>query len=284
MNPGMVSTFPWLSGVAQRYDKYRFRKLDFKYETQTATTTVGTVMLVPDYDAADPAPSSKITALSYEDCARGEAWTKFASRMNMENLRALPQYYIRSAALAASLDIKTYDTGNMWLCTASEANNNVIGELWVEYEVELIAPSLALLGAASAGVSGQIINSTSAVTSAALFGATTVSTGSSLVTIAGDVMTFTLPGLYSVQYAQSLTSWTAASELMSYGAGASFDTKYYNSGGYAQSYAAVTGTNTLMFQAVVNVPTAGGTLTLAATVTGGGATTTIVSLLPASLA
>jgi hypothetical protein len=48
IQPGSFKTFPWLAAVANRYEKYRFNRLRFCYETDCATTVAGTVMLIPD--------------------------------------------------------------------------------------------------------------------------------------------------------------------------------------------------------------------------------------------
>jgi hypothetical protein len=276
MNPGISTTFPWLSGVAQRFDKYRFRKLDFKYETQTSTATVGTVMLVPDYNAADPAPANKAVALAYEDSARGEAWTKFSSTMARENLNALPQYNIRVGPLPANLDIKTYDVGNMWLCLSGEAGNAVIGELWVEYEVELIAPSLGSSTYAVPGQAQALISSV-APTTAAIYG-TPASTGSTLVTVAGNVLTFLTPGLYLVDYFLNGTLAVGVSNVVS--AGAAFDTKYFNSVGYAQT---INNATSWSQSSIIYVTQASATLTTAITITAGSYMNCFVSSLPSSL-
>jgi hypothetical protein len=101
-------------------------------------------MLVPDYDSSDTAPLSKVQALAYEDCARGQAWTEFCFEAHPENLRALPQYYVTGSAPPAGTDVKTYQVGNMFLCVAGFTATPTVGELWVEYDITLITPDLSL--------------------------------------------------------------------------------------------------------------------------------------------
>jgi hypothetical protein len=102
-------------------------------------------MLVPDYDSSDAAPISKVQALSYRDASRGQAWTPFCGEVTRENLHALPQYYIAGNAPPAGTDIKTYQVGNMFLCVSGFTSTPTVGELWVEYDVTLIAPDAASL-------------------------------------------------------------------------------------------------------------------------------------------
>ena len=68
LNPGLSSTFPWLAPMAAQWEQYRFKKLLFNYVTRTSTTTVGSILLAPDYDASDAAPTSEVNMASYQDC------------------------------------------------------------------------------------------------------------------------------------------------------------------------------------------------------------------------
>jgi hypothetical protein len=141
MNPGFENTFPWLSLIAQRFEKYRFRKLSFSYETDSPTIASGSIMLVPDFDANDPAPFTKAQALSFKSSVRTQVWERVGVSIKAEDLKALPQYYVRSGVVPGSTDIKTYDVGNMFVCSSGNSGTAYGGELWVEYDVELIAPT-----------------------------------------------------------------------------------------------------------------------------------------------
>jgi hypothetical protein len=141
-NPAMPITFPWLSNIAANYEKYRFKSLCFDYLTSTGTEGTGSVILVPDFNASAPPPVTKAMALTMKDSVRGSVWQDFCSDFKGKDLSALPQYFTRSQALPANQDIKTYDTANLNLCVdGAGAESGSIGELWVEYDVELIAPA-----------------------------------------------------------------------------------------------------------------------------------------------
>jgi hypothetical protein len=58
-NPGLASTFPWLSKLAPQYESYDFESLVFEFETTSPTTATGTVSMAVDYDASDAAPSNQ---------------------------------------------------------------------------------------------------------------------------------------------------------------------------------------------------------------------------------
>lgn len=62
INPGDVSVFPWLSGIAGRYEKYKFKKLKFTIVPQVPTTQPGSLGLYFDYDPTD---QTALTAASF---------------------------------------------------------------------------------------------------------------------------------------------------------------------------------------------------------------------------
>lgn len=58
VNPALPGLFPWLSNHATLYDKYRFRKLIFRYKTTRGSNSIGNISMAFDSDAIDPIPAS----------------------------------------------------------------------------------------------------------------------------------------------------------------------------------------------------------------------------------
>jgi hypothetical protein len=188
INPGLSSMFPWLSQVAGRYETYHFNRLTFSYETESATSATGTVLLVVDTDAADAAPVSKSDALAYRIKDRGAPWEPFdLATPPLDDAGGMSRKTVRQGSLAANLDIKTYDAGNLFACTIGQAGTTVVGELYVDYDVSLYTPQVQAGSQLAALVSG-----TAGLTQAILFGTAPTSTGTLPFTInaAGDTMTF----------------------------------------------------------------------------------------------
>lgn len=146
VNPGLASTFPWLSQMAPLYESYIFERLEFRYENQTSTTTVGAVMLAVDYDASDPAAVSKTQLATYRGYIRGPPWSEFSNLSSREDLRKRTSYYVRSGVLGADQDVKLYDTGNLNVATSRQVDTSFIGELYVRYRVKLMTPQLTSNG------------------------------------------------------------------------------------------------------------------------------------------
>lgn len=139
LNPGMSQTFPWLSSQADGWEQYRFHRLTFSYVTRTATSTVGSVILVPDYDPTDAAPATEAVATSKMGAVEDATWRNIDCKIDPAAMFPMgPRKFIRSSRHSG--DLRTYDAGNFFLCTVGEIGTDAIGKLWVEYDVELFVP------------------------------------------------------------------------------------------------------------------------------------------------
>lgn len=142
LNPGVAAIFPWLSTIAQRYEKYRFRQLSFDYHTRAATSQVGTVGMVFDFDALDPAPSSQMQALTYQDKVADSPWKDMCLRVDLAQGDRMPVRYTRAGQPSGSYDIKTYDLGNLHIFVDGVAASTNLGLLEVNYSVDLFTPQV----------------------------------------------------------------------------------------------------------------------------------------------
>ncbi len=194
VNPGLVSTFPWLASIARNYESYKFRRLDFEFETQKSTATNGTLMMATDFDAADAAAGDKVDLMSFHNAVRSPVWAEARYRCDRKDLEKFGvQRYVRTAALASNLDIKTYDVGKFQIATQGCADTTAIGELYVDYEVELMTPQRSNdvdLSTFIAGVSGTATTS--------WFGTSPTSSGGGAFTASGSTLTCVIPGDYLV--------------------------------------------------------------------------------------
>jgi hypothetical protein len=211
INPGLSSTFPWLSGVANKFETYRFRSLKFLLESQVATSSNGTSMMAIDFDAADPQPLSKQQLMTYKTSVRSPIWTDCCCEPTREELHKLgPERYVRQGSLAANLDIRTADVGNLFVASqTSSATSLSFAELYVEYDVELITPlyepgSQAIAASAKAVVTGTIAAATPFGT-----GALTITGGVAVApTATGNGLGFLEAGEYLVVIESTGTVFT----------------------------------------------------------------------------
>lgn len=187
LNPGLAASFPWLSTQAAGWEQYRFKKLKFCYYTRTATSTPGSIMLVPDYDALDVAPVSEQVASAYRDVEEEVPWVEEFC-CNLDPLAMHPdgnRKFVRTGTLPANADLRLSDVGNMFVCTTDGTAVNW-GKLWVEYEVEFSVPQLPSGGSQAVG---SLAGAGGSLAAATPFGAVPVSAGSfSLAAAATNVV------------------------------------------------------------------------------------------------
>lgn len=141
INPARDVCFTWLADIASRYERYQFQKLHFCYEPRCSTITAGSVILAVDFDAQDAAPVTKQEAYSYSQTAQSSAWDECCLAIDPSILNNRGTLFCRPGAVPTGTDPKTYDLGNLLLCT-SGGIVGIVGELFVEYTLILSIPQL----------------------------------------------------------------------------------------------------------------------------------------------
>lgn len=142
-NPGLATSFPWLSTQASSWEQYRFHRLEYEFVPSAAYTATGDVILAPDYDSVDGAPASEVVASSYRDGIQSDVKTRCAIHLDPSAMHPIgPRKYVRTTAIAG-VDLKTYDAGQLHFATVGQADTAPVGRLWVHYDVELFVPQLS---------------------------------------------------------------------------------------------------------------------------------------------
>jgi hypothetical protein len=150
LNPGLPSSFPWLSALANNFESYRFRSLRFRYIPNCPSTTVGSSYLCVDYDPADAPPTSEQQVASWESTTSEPAWKGMTFKSTPSNLAKRKSYYVRNGSLAANLDVSLYDVGNLFVCSEDNVAAAKLGKIWAEYDIELLTPQLGPVGIGNA--------------------------------------------------------------------------------------------------------------------------------------
>lgn len=151
INPGNDRTFPWLSLIANGFQEYRIKGMVFHYvptsgnAVSATNAALGSVMLSTSYRSNDAAPTSKVEMLN-EYCASesvpSEAFCHPIECDPKEN--PFNVMYVRQGTLPTSDSQLLYDLGTTYVAvTGQQASGNVLGDLWVTYEVELKKPIVA---------------------------------------------------------------------------------------------------------------------------------------------
>jgi hypothetical protein len=149
INPGMAETFPWLSNIATQFQQYRIRGMVYHYiptsgSIATSSPSLGSVMLQTVYRASDVAPSGKVELLNEywsSEVVPSETFAHPVECNPAEN--PFNVQYVRATAPPAGESKLLYDLGTTYLAVSGQqANDQVLGDLWVTYEIELKKPVL----------------------------------------------------------------------------------------------------------------------------------------------
>jgi hypothetical protein len=153
-NPGKNAAFSWLSTLASNYDKYKFRKLVIHYTPNVGTSVNGKVGIGFDYDSTDDVPVNRQEFFTLTHHAEVGVWSPLT-------LNVPTQGGIRFTNTHTSTDSKLIDLGQILVMTDLVATTSTtVGDLLVEYDVDLIDPQQSPLQsmAASLGNGTPIVN------------------------------------------------------------------------------------------------------------------------------
>lgn len=159
INPGLLSTFPWVSQQADSYEQYKFRGLVFEFKSMSSdavlssasSSALGTVVMSTQYNALDTGFTDKRTMENYEFANSSKPSCSFLHPIECKQSQTtVSELYVRTGAVATG-DLRLYDLGTFSIAVQgmqNAASNQVIGELWCSYELEFFKPKLLVGGGA----------------------------------------------------------------------------------------------------------------------------------------
>jgi len=178
INPGLSTSFPYLSTIASCFQEYKFKGLVYQFKSTGATslvsganTAMGNVMMVAQYRADAPVPTSKVELLNEmwaTDCKTSEDCILPIECAPRENPMSVQ--YIRTGPPTG--DIKLFDLCTLTVATQGSQGANIVGELWASYEIEFYKPKVSPTGGvlsaghwrAAGGVGGSQFGTSSSIT------------------------------------------------------------------------------------------------------------------------
>lgn len=138
IQPGLSTSFPWLSIQAAGYQMYRVRRMCVHYVPRVGSSTAGSVLIAPDYNPNEAAPGTEAIAGAYHDFDEGFPWSPFAVPLNPQSMHAVNPWKLVRTGPAG--DRQLYDSCNVWLCTTDMADTSNVGKIFLDYEVEFKVP------------------------------------------------------------------------------------------------------------------------------------------------
>jgi len=211
LNPGLFSTCPWLSAIANRFESYTFKGVNLHYVPSCGTSAGGSVLLAPDYDVSDYVPPDIFVMSTYPGCVRTASWAPATLKCEPSLLTKLVKERIVRSTDVTDVDLKLYDTAILYWATIGHTTVENIGSLWLEYDVVLRTPSidLEISGSDSAKIAATI-----GVSKDALLGTAPVVTVDSYLPVVEKLTSTTLkvlrPGRYLADTMVVGTGLTAA--------------------------------------------------------------------------
>jgi len=145
LNPGLTSTFPWLSQIANNYEEYEIIQCAFTYKPTCSdnqeTAGLGTVCAVTIYDVNDPDYTNKRDVLTGAGANAVVITGSLVHGVECDDEQnsGSSQKYVRNGPVVGT-SLKDYDAAKVNFCvvgTAPSIANQTIGELWISYTVML---------------------------------------------------------------------------------------------------------------------------------------------------
>jgi len=137
INPGCNALFPWLSGIARLYEKFRFSKLSFSLVSSNPTSTAGKVYMAVDYDYDDDVASSKVNLLTNHTVVQTSVWNDCSLEVDarLMNQNMDWRYTVASAHRSGAIEPRT-TFGGFLMAATDGASATCTFDLWVSYDVE----------------------------------------------------------------------------------------------------------------------------------------------------
>jgi len=150
LQPGLESTFPWLSGFAAKYQKYMITNVSFEFIPTVGEFAdagkQGRVVICYNADCFDANINSLSEAENLQPRAVGVPTQRLVLYVPPENLRR--QLLVRNGNIPAGATVQDFDFGRLYVVTAGAAAataDTPIGELYVNYDIILINPFVGTL-------------------------------------------------------------------------------------------------------------------------------------------
>lgn len=228
INPGIQGTFPWLSAVALNFQQYKLKGCVFAYRPTSGAAINGTnpalgvVIMATNYDSLDLNFANKQAMESSDYCTSCSPAAEMLHPIECDpRLNVLSILYVNDGSIPTGGDIRMYDLGNFQIATTGmPADDNIVGELWVTYEIELLKPFLPNPVGSNMKVAHLVSSPATSASSTDPLGTTgaVVRPGSTLLVLSPTTNSFVLPyvGTYLV-----VTLWSANTDLVSVAGGIS---------------------------------------------------------------
>jgi len=143
LNPADPKTFPWLSTLANSYEKYNIISARARYVANCSTTTFGKTFLYFDYNPNNVPITDIGLVLNTMDAVSGSPWMDKTCPFRRQY--DAPKTFLVRSPYVTPPSYLLYDPATLYVGTigsinAEEDPNLNLGEIWIDYEIELSVP------------------------------------------------------------------------------------------------------------------------------------------------
>lgn len=211
LNPGLESTFPWLSQIAQNYDGYEPVQMIWTFRstmTDYATTNgqCGTIIMATNYNPTAAPFTDKQSMMEYAGAMSAKTTDDLLHGIECdpEKSSGSKGKFVRANPVVTGQDLKTYDHGVFQVGVANIPStfiNQSIGELWVSYTFKLRNPKF--FTGKGLGISQDLYVSGGGESNALLMGAQSSLLSAQMnnigtkLTLTNNTITITFPATYT---------------------------------------------------------------------------------------
>lgn len=164
VQPGYAALFPWLSGLASRFEKYLVHSLEIEYVPRCGTSAVGTVIMAIDQDPNDALPpetnEGRQILMAHIGAMAAPVWCpvsmKYPYPFGQER-------YLRTTLETTTVEPRTADLGVLFVGlfdVSTSPGTTAYGDLCVKYDVELFLPQLLVEPATLPGIVARTVADT----------------------------------------------------------------------------------------------------------------------------
>jgi len=141
-NPSCSTMFPWLSGMAKCYERFRFHSLKFEFVPSNATTTAGRYYAAVDYDYDDAVALSQQNFMANVTAVEAPVWQSSSMSCDPNALhRDMPYRFVSFTQRGLNVESRTMFGGYLMIGFHTPTTGCLI-DIWVEYDIELVTPVL----------------------------------------------------------------------------------------------------------------------------------------------
>lgn len=149
IQPGLVTSFPWLSIAAQGFEEVEIKGMVCEFVSNSAdavsstNTALGSVIMATQYNPLAPAFVNKQQMEQYMFGISGKPNSNLMHPIECDRKQSQVKIFQLRYSLGAPGDLRLYDLGNFTIATQGMQGTSVnVGELWFTYDVCFYKPRL----------------------------------------------------------------------------------------------------------------------------------------------